>query len=190
MGGRVATSKIGSGILRAALSLTAVVSLLLVPVGAKASETASPAPAQTLSVTSAPQQSLVPLEARLLELMNRARVEQGLAALELDAQLVEMARERSKDMAARNYFAHTTPEGDLVFNMMDRRGILYQLAGENLARNNYPQDQSAEVAHQGFMKSPTHAENVMDKLFNKVGIGVSVAPNGLVYFTQLFVAGM
>jgi uncharacterized protein YkwD len=70
--------------------------------------------------------------------------------------------------------------------MMDARGIRYRLAGENLARNNYPADQSPEAAHDGFMQSPSHAENEMDPSFRQVGIGLAAGADGTFVFTELF----
>ena len=133
--------------------------------------------------------ALEPLEGRLYDLLNRERAGKGLAPLQLEPRLVALARLRSADMASRNYFAHVTPEGQMVFEMMDQRQIRYRLAGENLARNNYPRAESAEVAHRGFINSPSHAENALDPTFNRVGLGVAVANDGaMIYFTVLFAA--
>ncbi len=131
---------------------------------------------------------LEPMEARLLSLLNAERVSRSLQPLQLDATLEWLARDRSRDMAARNYFSHVTPEGTMVFSTMDQMQIPYKLAGENLARNSYPPDQSPDVAHHGFMNSPGHAENDYDPNFNNVGIGVAVADDGIIYFTELFAA--
>ncbi len=144
-------------------------------------------PDESSAVPSAPSIHLDPLETRLLDLLNTDRVARGLPSLDVDARLVELARARSRDMATRDYFGHLTPEGTMVFDMMDRAGIPYRLAGENLARNTYPPDRSPDVAHQGFMDSPTHAENDYDPIFNKIGIGVARSGKSI-YFTELFVS--
>ena len=130
--------------------------------------------------------TLVPMERKLLDLLNTDREARGLRPLELDANLVSLARARSEDMATRNYFGHVTPEGTMVFNTMDLLQIPYKLAGENLARNAYPADRSPTVAHEGFLNSPKHAENDYDPDFNKIGIGVAVTDNRTIYFTELF----
>ncbi|MCL4370937.1 MAG: CAP domain-containing protein [Chloroflexi bacterium] len=56
------------------------------------------------------------------------------------------------------------------------------------ARNNASPADSPGVAHQGFMNSPTHAQNELDPSFNKVGIGAAVTGDGTIYFTELFAA--
>lgn len=131
---------------------------------------------------------LQPMEAQLLYLLNTERMGHGLAPLDLDGRLEDLSRQRSNDMASRGYFGHVTPEGTMVFDQMNAEGIPYRLAGENLARNNASPNDSAGVAHQGFMNSPTHAQNEMDPTFNKIGIGVAVAGDGTIYFTELFAA--
>jgi uncharacterized protein YkwD len=165
-------------------SATAVVALSL---GEVLSAVATPAPA-----TEAPSQDaderLHPLEARLLGLLNRERILHGLAPLQVDHRLVGIARERSRDMAARDYFSHVTPEGSMVFEAMDEQGVAYFLAGENLARNRFPPAESPEVAHRGFMNSPPHRENELEPSFNRVGIGVAFSESGTIYFTELFIA--
>ena len=40
------------------------------------------------------------------------------------------------------------------------------LAGENLARNNYPDGQSVSVAMSAFMSSPAHRVNVLEAKFS------------------------
>ncbi|MHB0870321.1 MAG: CAP domain-containing protein [Chloroflexota bacterium] len=138
--------------------------------------------------SAAPEIALHPLEAQLLDLLNGDRLARGIPPLELDARLLDLARQRSNDMAARSYFSHVTPEGTMVFDQMNALGIPYRLAGENLARNHESPDVSPQVAHQGFMNSPAHARNDYDPTFNRVGIGMSVTEGGAIYFTELFAA--
>jgi uncharacterized protein YkwD len=141
---------------------------------------------QAEGISPAPVDSLQPMEAQLLTLLNNERIGHGVAPLAVDGRLEELARQRSDDMATRNYFSHTTPDGTMVFDQMNAEGIPYQMAGENIARNHEDPAISAEVAHDGFVNSPEHAENDLDPSFNSVGIGVAVARDGTIYFTELF----
>lgn len=153
------------------------------PAGPPAPET--PGPAAARGVASIPEAQV--LEARLLGLLNQERARHGLETLETDATLVELARQRSADMATRSYFGHVSPEGKMVFEAMDAAGIEYQLGGENLARNTYPPEESPDVAHEGFMNSPTHRENELEPRFDRVGIGVAIGSSSTIYFTELFI---
>jgi uncharacterized protein YkwD len=126
------------------------------------------------------------LEQKLYVQQNAFRSAQNLGTLQLDPRLVAIARARALDMVARNYFAHTAPTGETAFGLLSQAGYLYTIAGENIARNNYPDSESANIAMDGFLNSPSHKENVMDGRFKNVGIGVAVAPDGMKYFAVVF----
>lgn len=126
------------------------------------------------------------LEQKLYVLQNAFRNAQSLGSLQLDPRLVAIARMRAQDMVARNYFSHTAPTGETAFGLLSQAGYFYTIAGENIARNNYPDAESASIAMDGFLNSPSHKENVMDGRFKNVGIGVAVAPDGMKYFAVVF----
>jgi uncharacterized protein YkwD len=117
---------------------------------------------------------------------NQYRAAGGLAGLQIDGALVAIARQRAQDMASKNYFAHTSPSGETAFSLMDAYGYAYGIAGENIARNNYPQSQTVGVAMDGFMNSPGHRANIMESQFTRVGIGVAFDGNGMIYFAVVF----
>lgn len=119
---------------------------------------------------------------------NVERANAGLGALQLDATLTQIARTRAQDMASKGYFSHTSPTGQTAFSLLTASGYSYSLAGENLARNNYPDGQSVSVAMTGFMNSPSHRENVLEPTFTRVGIGMAVGTDGLKYYAVVFAA--
>jgi uncharacterized protein YkwD len=131
--------------------------------------------------------SLTPLEAELLGRLNAERIAAGLPALVVDGDLVTIARIRSSDMATRNYFSHTSPDGQTAFTLLDQWGIPYSWAGENLARNNYPAGESAAVAAEDLMASPPHRENILSPNYTRVGVGYAEDGSGMRYFTIVFV---
>jgi uncharacterized protein YkwD len=131
--------------------------------------------------------SLMPLEADLIGRLNAERANAGLPALAVDADLVTIARIRSSDMAARNYFSHTSPEGQTAFTLLDQWGITYSWAGENLARNNYPLDQTVAVAVHDLMASPPHRANMLNPNYTRVGVGYAEDGSGMRYYTIVFV---
>ena len=107
------------------------------------------------------------LEARMLELVNKERAKQGLKPLQFDAKLQEVARAHSRDMLARSYFSHYTPEGKDPFDRMRAADVTFLVAGENLALA-----QTLKIAHNGLMNSPGHRANILRKSFGRCGIGV------------------
>jgi uncharacterized protein YkwD len=111
----------------------------------------------------------------------------GVAPLQPDAHLFEIARRRAQDMAANDYFSHTSPTGETAFSLLGQTGYVYGIAGENIARNNHPDSQSVFVAMSGFMNSGDHRRNILEPRFNRVGIGVAARADGMKYFAVVFV---
>ena len=131
--------------------------------------------------------SLAPLEADLTRRLNAERAAAGLPALAVDGNLVSIGRIRSGDMAARGYFSHTSPDGQSAFTLLDQWGILYSWAGENLARNNYPLEETVAVSIRDLMASPPHRENMLNPNYTRVGVGYAEDGSGVRYFTIVFV---
>jgi len=107
------------------------------------------------------------LEVRMLELVNAERAREGLKPLAADPEAAEVARAHSRDMLARGYFSHYSPEGGTLSERLRKGGVRYLLAGENLAYA-----QTLPRAHQGLMNSPGHRANILKPQFGRVGIGV------------------
>jgi uncharacterized protein YkwD len=89
-------------------------------------------------------------------------------------------------MASKGYFAHTSPTGQTAFTLLAAAGYGYKIAGENIARNNYPDSQAVSAAMTGFMNSPTHKENIMDARFTNIGVGVVLGSDGMKYYAVEF----
>lgn len=119
-------------------------------------------------------------EQRMLELMNEARSDEGLDPLKWCERCAEVARSHSQDMYKEGFFSHVNVDGLDPFERMQRAGIGYQLAGENLAVA-----PSASEAHTGLMASPDHRANILREGFEEVGIGVYEGPYGLMC-TEVF----
>lgn len=120
-------------------------------------------------------------EIQLANLINEERIKNGLAPLKLDLKLSEIARLKSKDMAEKGYFSHTSPTYGSPFEMMSKFGISYKYAGENLAST-----WSVTRAHQGFMNSPGHRNNILNPKFTKMGIGIVDGGSGIIV-TEMFI---
>ena len=92
-------------------------------------------------------------EATLWQLMNGARSNNGMAPVQQHGTLVSLARWRSSDMLAKNYFSHTIAGcGCLVYAYYDSNGLSYQWAGENIGWNSGWTDSYSPVrVHEKFM---------------------------------------
>jgi uncharacterized protein YkwD len=118
--------------------------------------------------------------------INNLRAQRGLPPLSPDPQLVAVARARSRDMAARDYFSHDPPDGCNFLCIMSRNGYTYAYAGENIAWNNWGWDQSADRAVLMWSNSPPHMTNILNCHYTRVGAGVVKSSNGKVYYTMVF----
>lgn len=123
------------------------------------------------------------VEYKMLELVNKERVQAGVKPLLMDKELVKIARLKSQDMIDKNYFAHTSPTYGDPFAMMRSFGVSFSYAGENLAGN-----QTVEKAHEALMNSPGHRKNILSPNYTHIGIGIiEGGPYGSM-FTQLFIS--
>ena len=131
-------------------------------------------------------------EATLWQLLNGARTNNGLAPLQQHGTLVSLARWRSSDMLAKDYFSHTIAGcGCLVYAYYDSNGLRYDWAGENIGWNSGLDDSYSPVrVHEKFMGSPGHRANVLDGRFTHGGVGAAAADNkmyqGYVQNTRMY----
>ncbi len=106
-------------------------------------------------------------EKELFDLVNKEREAVGLNKLDLDTEIVAVARAHATDMWERKYFGHFSPEEKNAGNRLTEAEINYDYAGENLALA-----PTVSSAHVGLMNSDGHKENILEPNFNKIGIGV------------------
>jgi len=129
-------------------------------------------------------------EIHALDLTNAQRTRRGLVKLRLDARLSELARDRAQYMAQSGQFSHTQSNGTDVFDMIDSANITWYAAGEIIAWNTAgPLDYSAEFAVDGWMGSPSHKAIVLSSLYNYVGFGLAIAPDGTRYWAGVYLKG-
>jgi uncharacterized protein YkwD len=120
-------------------------------------------------------------ETAMLNLVNEERRKNGVSELGRRDELVPVARAHATDMWEREYFGHVSPDGEDVGDRLERSGVSYSVAGENLALA-----PTVQTAHNGLMNSEGHRRNILDPDFRRVGIGV--IDNGVYgkMFVQVF----
>jgi uncharacterized YkwD family protein len=118
----------------------------------------------------------------VLQLVNAERSKQGLSSLTLSSKLTAVANEKARDMAKNNYFSHTSPTYGSPFDMMQRFGIRYSAAGENIAFG----QQTAQDVMNAWMQSSGHRANILNPNFEQIGIGYYKKNNP--YWVQQFIA--
>ncbi|NLI14273.1 CAP domain-containing protein [Pelotomaculum propionicicum] len=120
-------------------------------------------------------------ESQMYNLVNQDRINNGLAPLSLDMNLVNLARMKSQDMYQNNYFSHTSPTYGSAYQMEKNAGLSYSIMGaENIAKA-----PSVQYTENAFMNSSGHRANILNSQYNTVGIGIVDSQSGVVV-TQLF----
>ncbi|MCL6521166.1 MAG: CAP domain-containing protein [Firmicutes bacterium] len=116
-----------------------------------------------------------PAEARLVSLINQARVQAGLRPLAVDPLLERLAEEKADEMASLGYFDHRSPTYGLPVDMERAAGIRAALMGaENIALA-----RDVDYAMAMFMGSAPHRANLLDPRFDTVGVGVAPTARGV-----------
>ncbi|HEX9349783.1 MAG TPA: CAP domain-containing protein [Gaiellaceae bacterium] len=98
--------------------------------------------------------------------MNAVRAANGAPPLRTGAALTRAARAHSVDMARRGYFDH----GDFV-QRLRRFGVRMPYVGENLASGSG--GLSAQTVVNMWMASPGHRQNLLDRGFQRIGVGLA-----------------
>ena len=129
-------------------------------------------------------------EQAMVNALNVDRTTRGLVPVRIDSRLMAIARARSADMAAKNYFSHTQPDGRNVFNIISAQKIAWYDAGEIIAWNNYPTlETSVAAANNQWLGSPGHKAIVVSTTYNYVGVGLALGSNGKKIWTAVYLKG-
>ncbi|MCW3073857.1 MAG: hypothetical protein JWP69_926 [Flaviaesturariibacter sp.] len=112
----------------------------------------------------------------LLKLVNEARgkgVQCGdvwyppVAPLSWNIQLEAAATLHSADMFRKKYFSHIEDDGSTANTRIEKAGYIWMTYGENIAFGYATEKDVVD----GWLKSPGHCKNIMNKAFKEVGIG-------------------
>jgi hypothetical protein len=109
------------------------------------------------------------LESEFYNLINIERKSNGVPLLTTNSVLNEVARAKAEDMINKGYFAHKSPDGKMIWDMINRNEYPYLYVGENLAMN----FTSARSAHKALMLSPAHKKNILNSKYTEMGIAVA-----------------
>ncbi|WP_419158327.1 SafA/ExsA family spore coat assembly protein [Rossellomorea sp. BNER] len=139
-------------------------------------------PGQRLSIPTTNQTS-ESYTNEVVKLVNQERARAGLAPLKENWELSRVARYKSEDMIAKNYFSHTSPTYGSPFQMMKDFGISYQAAGENIAAG----QRTPQEVVQAWMNSEGHRKNIMSPTFTEIGVGYAKGGSYGHYWTQMFI---
>ena len=144
-----------------------------------------------------PATQMPALEARIYELIcaQRHLIDPNAKDLALDSELVDVARQRSADMAAKNSFADGDERHISATRLMAEDAKFQGLLGENIAAQHYTVARGVDV--EGFaqrfvttwLASPSHKENLSFADYNRTGVGAALSGD-TVYVTELFASDL
>src|SRR2546423_559028 len=82
--------------------------------------------------------------------------------------------------------------GGMVFDILDRDHVSYEMAGENIALNNYidfyPMARTVRQTNTDLMNSPDHRANLLEPKYTEIGLGMAFEnSSGKLIVTEVFV---
>ncbi len=133
-------------------------------------------PPTTTTAAPPPVDSTVP--PKVLNIVNNWRLQFGCAPISLDSGLNRASQAHSADMAANNYYSHTSQDGRSYIDRSYEAGY-WMPAGENLARG----PRTAEEVMNAWMNSSSNRANILNCNVRTMGVGLA-GPG--YYWTQMF----
>ena len=110
---------------------------------------------------------LPPFVAQVIALTNQERTSRGIAPLAVHMTLVSVGQNHSQDMALRDFFSHTNPNGQAPWDRMTAAGYPWTAAAENIAAG-YSSPASVMA---GWMGSTGHRNNILNPNLEEIGVG-------------------
>ena len=140
-------------------------------------QTASTAETRLSGATAAPAEN-----ARLLDMVNQARVLGQMCGgtrlppaspLRFNPVITTVAQAHADDMAAKNYFSSTSPQGRSLGQRVTASGYAWTFVAENIASVTPP----ADNALQSWLADANQCRNLMSPDYTDAGIGYNAARN-------------
>jgi hypothetical protein len=110
--------------------------------------------------------------AKIIDLTNQLRVRQGVSNLKTSELLAQAAYQKAEDMLYQQYFSHIGPNQKKAGDWASQNGYQYLVIGENLAMG----FAGSEEVVNAWVKSPTHYANLIDPLYQEIGVGMVSGP--------------
>lgn len=121
----------------------------------------------SLNFTEANPTEDIESELKLAALVNHYRQNEKLPVLVPHQKLQAAAVAHAKDMLAKGYFSHISPQNKDALARVQETGLVVVSVGENLAHA-----PTVEIAHAGLLASKGHRENIITKTYTHMGVAV------------------
>ena len=127
------------------------------------------------------------VRAAVICLLNEERTSRGMRRLRANAKLRRAADRHSRAMKARDFFDHTSPSGTTMLGRIKAAGYLRGAdafrVGENIAWGTQNLATPAEIV-ESWMESPGHRDNILNRRFRDIGVGLASGGQGAYYTTN------
>jgi uncharacterized protein YkwD len=117
----------------------------------------------------------------VVALTNSQRAAIGLPPLVIDAAVTRAAETHSADQAAMRRMSHTGSDGSNAGQRLTRVGYAWRAWGENVAAG----QRSAPDVTDAWLGSPGHRANMLDPMFEHIGVAVAYDASGVPYWTMV-----
>jgi len=135
---------------------------------------------EMLTVPAANQRDLRDPQQVLLDRINEDRAKANLKPLAWDGRMAEAARDHAERMAEEGRLSHQFEGEPALLDRLTHHSVRLDAASENVVF-----DVSPDGAHQAFVKSAPHHDNMMSAAYDVVGIAV-VNRDGILYVVEDF----
>lgn len=147
----------------------------------------SPKPSPEPAPKPAPQPAPKPpssggVAGQVLSLVNSERAKAGCGAVRASSALQSAAQAHSADMAAKDYFSHTSADGRTFADRIRAAGYRGGTVGENIAAG----QSTASAVMRSWMDSSGHRANILNCAFTALGVGHATGGSYGHYWTQDF----
>lgn len=120
----------------------------------------------------------VAAEGEILSAVNAERANYGLQPLVYNGLLTRAARGHVSDMVSNNIFSHTGSDGSSSAVRARQVGYQYCIVGENISMGHT----SIQAVMQGWMASKGHRDNILNRKFDEIGIGIGAGARYVTVF--------
>lgn len=115
----------------------------------------------------------------------RSAYEVPSAEITISAQLTRAAHQHANWMARNEKMSHTGDGGSSFWDRVRAAGYRGRGGGENIAAGY----KTADAVMQGWMRSPGHERNILNRNWEHIGLGYAKSPKGRIYWCAVFAYG-
>lgn len=139
--------------------------------------------------SAAPGPDLEQVAQQIVERTERFRREQGREPVQSNRNLTAAAQYFADYMARTGRYGHTV-DGNRPADRAENHGYAYCLVSENIAyqysSDGFKVEELAEAFTQGWINSPGHRKNMLERAAVDTGVAVARGPSGTYYAVQMF----